>query len=66
MTAEHALRNLYMAGRWTCTGVSDEQQTKLWTDARDALGLPAGTATARGMGAPPTESRTESIRNTPI
>lgn len=40
---------LYLAGRWECAGVPNA--AKLWEDLRDALGLPPGTATARGIGA---------------
>lgn len=37
---------LYMAGRWTVPGVTDEVQERLWEGLRDALMLRPGTATA--------------------
>lgn len=37
---------LYFAGRWSCHKPVDE--AKLWEDLRDALGLPAGSATKAG------------------
>jgi hypothetical protein len=40
---------LYLAGRWTCEGLSPEEQARLWEDLRDALGLPEGTATKAGV-----------------
>lgn len=42
---------LYMVGRWSAPGISDEMAAKLWEDLRDALGLPPGTATSVGIGA---------------
>jgi hypothetical protein len=37
---------LYMAGKWSCDIPADEQ-AHLWEAMRDAIGLPAGTETAR-------------------
>jgi hypothetical protein len=40
---------LYLAGRWTCEGLSADRQAELWGRFRDALGLPEGTATKCGV-----------------
>lgn len=47
----HAAYALYMAGRWTC-GLPADQEAAMWERLREALDLPAGTATAAGMGSP--------------
>jgi hypothetical protein len=47
---ERAGRDLYFAGRWSCDRPADEAQ--LWEAMRDALQLPAGSATAVGLGVP--------------
>lgn len=44
-----AARALYMAGRWDCAGLPADQQARLWEALRDALELPAGTATKAGV-----------------
>jgi len=55
-----AARALYLAGRWSARGVPAHVQAQLWERLRDTLGLPPGTATARGDGAPlPGESEVE-------
>jgi hypothetical protein len=43
-----AARALYDAGRWTCDRPCDE--ARLWEALRDAIGLPPGYATSRGIG----------------
>ena len=35
---------LYYAGHWTSDRLTDEESAKLWTELRDALGLPTGTS----------------------
>lgn len=56
-----AATNLYLAGRWDCQSIPTEQASVLWESLRDALGLPVGTATKRGVGSmtTPTETPTE-------
>lgn len=44
--------NLYLAGYWKAEGVSAHEAMTLWTDLRDELGLPKGTATSLGVGDP--------------
>jgi hypothetical protein len=44
-----AALKLYLAGRWDCQTIPPEQAAVLWEALRDALGLPAGTATAAGV-----------------
>jgi hypothetical protein len=34
------------AHRWTCKDLTEEEQRDLWTDLRDASGIPPGTFTA--------------------
>ena len=36
---------LYMAGKWSCDTLDDDEQARLWVNLRNALGLPEGTAT---------------------
>ena len=59
---QEAGRALYLAGRWECPAVSDDEAMKLWTALRDALGLPVGTATALDIGAPPSREQQEDKR----
>jgi hypothetical protein len=47
---------LYMAGRWTATGLDSTDQARMWSGLRDALGLPAGTATQAGVASPGREA----------
>lgn len=42
---------LYTAGRWESPTVEPNRAAELWMNLRDALRLPAGTATALGLGA---------------
>lgn len=45
---------LYCAGKWKIDGYTKHsiaEQIELWTNLRDALGLPKGTATGLGVGA---------------
>ena len=46
---ETAAFQLYMAGKWDCDTLEDDEQTRLWTNLRNALGLPEGTATKAGL-----------------
>jgi len=39
------VKKIYVAGYWTCKEISIEEQIKLWTELRDAAGIPEGTAT---------------------
>jgi hypothetical protein len=43
---------LYLAGYWKAEGVSAYNADLLWQELRDALGMPAGTATLHGVGDP--------------
>jgi hypothetical protein len=50
----HAALVLYEAGRWVSPDVPAVQAVAMWATLRDALGLPAGYATDRGVAdAPP-------------
>lgn len=41
---------LYMAGKWELSnGTTDEHQTELWKNLREALNLEPGTATKAGI-----------------
>ena len=40
-----AALQLYMAGKWSCDTLEDDEQTRLWINLRNALGLPEATAT---------------------
>lgn len=42
---------LYMAGRWSCSEVPDDEAARLWADLRDALRLEPGTASTAGVSA---------------
>lgn len=48
MALTNSAEALYMAGRWTLEDeriqTTDQKQTKLWEDLRDALGLKPGPA----------------------
>ena len=44
-----AALQLYMAGKWDCDTLEDDEQTRLWINLRNALGLPEGTATKAGL-----------------
>jgi hypothetical protein len=47
---QDAAKKLYMAGVWRCSTLSHDDQVRLWTELRDAAEIPAGTATAAGVG----------------
>jgi hypothetical protein len=40
---------LYNAGHWRSTSLPEGRQMELWTELRDALGLPKGTETKRAQ-----------------
>ena len=40
---------LYGAGLWECRLLPEGRQIELWTELRDALGLPKGTETERAQ-----------------
>ena len=44
-----AAYDLYMAGEWKLDGMSPTAQAAYWEDLRDALHLPEGYATERGV-----------------
>jgi hypothetical protein len=45
-----AATRLYLAGMWRSSTVPNDEQVRLWTALRDAAEIPAGTATAAGVG----------------
>ena len=50
LAVRDAAMALYLAGRWDCAAVGGSAAAAMWERLRDALGLPHGTATARGIG----------------
>ena len=54
-----AVKNLYMAGRWSCDRPCDE--AALWTEVRDAAGIEPGTATAAGVGVAPDRQSSDEV-----
>jgi len=47
------VRNLYLAGKWSCPTIPEPEQIKLWEQLRDEAGIPPGTATQAGVGNSP-------------
>ena len=45
-----AVKELYFAGKWICLDLTEEQETRLWKDLRDAAEIPIGSATKAKCG----------------
>jgi hypothetical protein len=66
LALEKVATDLYMAGCWQREGHTAEEDAPLWESLRDALGLPAGTATAAGVAATASIEKKPSYKDTAL